>query len=140
MITKTKLQIRASAVAAISSTLFLCACAPLTTGVNGYDNFLRESNLTLLKGSSAAVKVANCFENQANFLPLSEFSRDSVAGSFTYRLRLAGVWYEQVRIFADAEESRVEIRLSPSLSGKWKADFDKDRGAILKQCLNAPAV
>ncbi len=117
---------------------YLSACAPLSSGVTGYNNFLSQSTATVLKGSQSAAAAAKCFETNASFLPLSEFSRDSVESSFTYRLRVAGVWYEQVRITPEANGSRAEIRLSPSLNARWQSDFERDRADVAASCLSQP--
>jgi hypothetical protein len=109
----------------------------MAAGVSGYDNFISESATVVRNGVRPAVEAATCFENHGVFLPLSEFSRDGANGMFSYRLRVAGVWYEQIQIAADGTGSRAEIRISPRLNDKWKADFERDRVAIATRCLNA---
>ena len=128
---------RATCITALAASLTLSGCAPMAAGVSGYDNFLAESAAVVRNGTRTATQAASCFENQGVFLPLSEFSRDEANGMFTYRLRVAGVWYEQVQITADGTGSRAEIRISPRLNDKWKADFERDRVAVVKRCMNA---
>jgi hypothetical protein len=113
----------------------LSACAPLAKGVSGYDHFLSQAAATVRTGPQSAAAAAKCFETNGNFLPLSEFSRDSADGSFTYSLRVAGVWYEQVLITPEANGSRAEMRLSPGLNAKWKSDFELDRAGVAVRCL-----
>jgi hypothetical protein len=125
--------------ATLAFSLSLAGCSSTSAGVSGYDNFLQDSKSVALTGTRSAAQAARCFEEQAVFLPLSEFSRDSAEQSFTYRLRLAGVWYEQVRIEADGAGSRAESHLSPSLNDRWKVRFDADRGSVLKRCMSASA-
>jgi hypothetical protein len=115
----------------------LSACAPLAKGVSGYDNFLSQTAVTVQTGPQSAAAAAKCFETHASFLPLSEFSRDSAEGSFTYRLRVAGVWYEQVLITPEASGSRAEMRLSQGLNAKWQSDFERDRADVAARCLQA---
>jgi hypothetical protein len=126
-----------TALTALFSATYLSACAPIDRGVTGYDNFLSQSSATVLKGPQPAAAAAKCFETNASFLPLSEFSRDSTEGSFNYRLRVAGVWYEQVHITPDGTGSRAEMRLSPGLNAKWQSDFDRDRATVAARCLSA---
>jgi len=130
---------RFAALSVVLAASCLSACAPLAKGVSGYDNFLSQTSATVLKGPESAAVAAKCFENNARFLPLSEFSRDSAEGSFTYRLRVAGVWYEQVVIAPDSTGSRAEMRLSPALDARWQADFSRDRAAVAARCLS-PAI
>lgn len=128
---------RAAFMTALAAPLILSACAPMAAGVSGYDNFIHESATVVRTGTRPAAEAANCFENNGVFLPLSEFSRDGANASFTYRLRVAGVWYEQVQITGEGTGSRAEIRTSPRLNDKWKADFERDRVAAVKRCMNA---
>jgi hypothetical protein len=109
----------------------------LARGVTGYDNFLSQTFATVRSGPQSVATAAKCFENNASFLPLSEFSRDSADGSFTYRLRVACVWYEQIRITPESNGSRLEIRLSPGLDAKWQANFERDRAAVAALCLSS---
>lgn len=124
-------------VVAFSCSLFISACASTQAGIQGYDNFISESKVVSITGTRPAADAAKCFENNATFLPLSEFSRDGAAGTFTYRLRLAGVWYEQVQISADGSGSRAEVHLSPRLNDKWKSRFETERGSVAARCLGA---
>lgn len=123
----------------VCSATSLSACAPLSKGVTGYDNFLSQTSATVLTGPLPVALAAKCFENNANFLPLSEFSRDGTDGTFTYRLRVTGVWYEQIRITPESSGSRLEIRLSPSLDAKWQSNFERDRAAVAARCLSSEA-
>lgn len=117
--------------------LISAGCASTPAGINGHDAFERESNAATAVGSTPFAKAAQCFEEQARFLPLSEFSRDGSAAAFTYRLRFGGLWFEQVRISATPSGSQAEWRLAPNLDAKWQAQFEQDRIAPLKRCLGA---
>jgi hypothetical protein len=126
--------VRASAIAVVAT--FLCAgCASTPAGSAGYDAFLAEGTTSVVTGPRAPAEAAQCFEEQASFLPLSEFSRDGQPGVFTYRLRVSGLWFEQVRISADGQGSRAETRLAPNLNARWRDDFERDRAKALRLCL-----
>jgi hypothetical protein len=121
---------------AVAAVLF-AGCASTPAGSAGYDAFLAEATPNVMTGTRSASAAAQCFEEQAKFLPLSEFSRDRQAGAFTYRLRVSGLWFEQVRITADGAGSRAEARLAPNLDARWRANFERDRASALRQCLGA---
>jgi hypothetical protein len=112
-------------------------CASKPAGSAGYDAFLVEATPELWSGPRPMFEAAQCFEERGTFLPLSEFSRDAQAGSFTYRLRVSGLWFEQVRITAEGQGSRAEVRLSPELDARWRDSFERDRIGVLRQCLGA---
>lgn len=119
------------------SAILLAGCANTPAGSAGYDAFLAEATTSVITGTRAPAKAAQCFEEQAKFLPLSEFSRDGQAGVFTYRLRISGLWFEQVRIVADGHGSRAETRLAPNLNARWRDSFERDRANALRLCLGA---
>lgn len=96
---------------------------------------MQASAPTLLKGPRTAIEAAQCFEVQGRFLPLSEFSNDSAAGRFTYRLRVSDLWFEQVRITSDGTGSLAEWRLAPNLDARWQTRFESDRLQPLRRCL-----
>jgi hypothetical protein len=112
-------------------------CASQPAGSAGYDAFVVEAAPELWSGTRPMAESAQCFEERGKFLPLSEFSRDSQAGSFTYRLRVTGLWFEQVRITADGQGSRAEVRVAPNLDARWRDGFERDRFSVLRQCLGA---
>lgn len=125
---------RTAALLAIVTAL-TAGCASKPAGSAGYDAFLAESVLSVWAGPRPWAEAAQCFEERARFLPLSEFSRDGQAGTFTYRLRVSGLWFEQVRIAADGSGSRAEARLASNLEARWRGDFERDRTSVLRQCL-----
>jgi hypothetical protein len=111
----------------------LTGCAATSAGSRGHDNFERESVAVELTGAQAPARAAACFEEQARFLPRSEFSRDGA--QFTYRLRVSDLWFEQVRVGPAEAGSRAEIRLASNLDARWSAQFDADRLQPLRRCL-----
>jgi hypothetical protein len=121
----------------LSIAALAAGCASKPAGSAGYDAFLAESVASAWAGPRPLAEAAQCFEERAKFLPLSEFSRDNQAGTFTYRLRVSGLWFEQVRISADGSGSRAEARLAPNLDARWRGDFERDRISVLRQCLGA---
>lgn len=119
----------------LSACALIAGCASQPAGSAGYGAFLAESSPQSIVGNRPFAVAAQCFEERGKFLPLSEFSRDSQAGTFTYRLRLSGLWFEQVRISADGSGSRAEARLASKLDARWRDDFERDRISVLQQCL-----
>lgn len=113
----------------------LAGCAATPAGIQGAEAFVKDSAPFLLTGPRDTAEAARCFEEQATFLPLSEFSRDSGMGEFTYRLRLIGLWFEQVRITPQAGGSQAELRVAPNLDAKWLTRLERDRLAPLRRCL-----
>ena len=124
-------------VAVFLATILFAGCASTPAGSAGYDAFLADATTSVITGPRAPAGAAQCFEEQAKFLPLSEFSRDGQAGVFTYRLRISGLWFEQVRITADGPGSRAESRLAPNLNARWRDTFERDRADALRLCLGA---
>jgi len=121
----------------LSIAALSAGCASKPAGSAGYDAFLAESVPLVWTGPRPSAEAAQCFEERAKFLPLSEFSRDSQAGTVTYRLRVSGLWFEQVRISADGSGSRAKALLASNLNGRWRGDFERDRASVLRQCLGA---
>jgi hypothetical protein len=120
---------------AVLALSILAGCASTPAGSSGYDAFMVDSSPTSLSGSRDAVQAAQCFEDRAKFLPLSTFSRDASTNTFTYRLRVSDLWFEQVRIMPEGAGSRAEWRIAPNLDAKWLDQFERDRKAPLHQCL-----
>lgn len=130
------IQLLSAGVGAVALALAGCAATP--AGIQGFDAFVISTPVEVLGSTKSFREVANCFEQQASFLPLSEFSRDDStqgASSFTYRLRTSGLWFEQIRITQQPNGSRVEMLIAPNLNAKWRAQFDRDRVAPLQRCL-----
>ena len=121
----------------LSIAALAAGCASKPAGSAGYDAFLAESVPSVWAGPRTVTEAAQCFEERAKFLPLSEFSRDSQAGTFTYRLRVSGLWFEQVRITANGAGTRAETRLAPNLDARWRVTFERDRASALRQCSGA---
>jgi hypothetical protein len=113
----------------------LAGCASTPAGVAGYDAFKVDASPTRLTGSRDAAQAAQCFEDRATFLPLSNFSRDAATGAFTYRLRVSDLWFEEVRITPAGAGSRAELRIASNLDAKWLSQFERDRMGPLRQCL-----
>jgi len=111
----------------------LAGCAATAAGSRGHASFERESVPVELTGAQEPARAAACFEEQARFLPLSEFSRGGAR--FTYRLRVSDLWIEQVRIAPADAGARAEIRLASNLDARWRAQFDADRLQPLRRCL-----
>jgi hypothetical protein len=94
-----------------------------------------DSSPTSLSGSRDAVQAAQCFEDRAKLLPMSTFSRDASTTTFTCRLRVADLWFEEIRIMPEGGGSRAEWRIAPNLDAKWLDQLERDRMGPLRQCL-----
>lgn len=114
----------------------LQGCSP-PVGSVGQPAFLRESQPTELTGPRPPEEVARCFTARASFPPLAEFEHDaSGPANFVYRLRLAGLWFEEIQILRlPRGGSRAEVRLAPGLNAQWRRQFDAQRLSVLRQCL-----
>lgn len=127
----------ARALLAALALVALAGCASTPAGSVGYDAFMADASPTQLTGTRAAAQAAQCFEDRATFLPLSTFSRDAATMSFSYRLRVSDLWFEEVRITPEGAGSRAELRVAPNLDAKWLGQFERDRLAPLRQCLGS---
>ena len=92
----------------------LAGCASTPAGSSGYDAFMDGASPTSLSGSRDAAHAAQCFEDRAKFLPLSNFSRDASTTTFTYRLRVSDLWFEEVRISPDGAPQTGHSLRKPS--------------------------
>jgi hypothetical protein len=133
--TKRRPRALAQPLMAVIALSIMAGCASTPAGSSGYDAFKDDASPARLDGSRDAVQAAQCFEDRATFLPLSTFSRDASTSSFTYRLRVTDLWFEEVRIMPEGAGSRAEWRLAPNLDARWLAQFERDRMAPLRQCL-----
>jgi len=122
---------------AVMGLSLLAGCASTPAGSAGYDAFMVDATPAHLSGSRDAVQAAQCFEDRATFLPLSTFSRDASSTTFTYRLRVSDLWFEEVRITPEDAGSRAEWRIAPNLDAKWLDQFGRDRMGPLRQCLGS---
>lgn len=121
--------------ASLMTIAMVAGCASGPAGVSGYDAFIAESVPTILSGVRQAQEVAQCFEDRGSFLPLSEFSRDGATGTFTYRLRVSGLWFEQVRVSPHGPGSKAEARVASNLNDRWHQSFERDRMDVLRRCM-----
>jgi hypothetical protein len=122
---------------AIAAVTTLAACSSTPAGSKGFDAFMSQAEPSLSSSPREVMQVAQCFEDRATFLPLSAFARDPSTNTFTYRLRISDLWFEEVRIAPEGEGSRAEWRVAPNLDDKWLSRFERDRIAPLRRCLGA---
>lgn len=122
---------------AAAALISLAGCAATPAGSRGVDAFSRESTSVVLNGSRGAADAAACFTEQASFLPLSEFVHDPAGTGFTYRLRVADLWFEQLRITPEGAGSRAELRVAANLDARWTARLERDRLVPLRRCLGS---
>lgn len=125
--------------ACLAATLLLLqGCAPPPAGSIGETAFLEDSQPTLLTGPRPSYDAARCFRARASFLPGSDFEEDEVLQRFTYRLQLAGLWFEQIDIeplHRGMAGSLAQVRVAPTLDAQWRRRFNAQRLSVLRQCL-----
>ncbi len=114
----------------------LQGCSP-PVGSVGQPAFLRETQPTELSGPRPPQEVARCFTARASFPPLAEFDHEAGGqANFVYRLRLAGLWFEEIQIQPlPRGGSLAEVRLAPKLDDQWRRQFDAQRLSVLRQCM-----
>lgn len=121
--------------ASLMTMAMVAGCASGPAGVSGYDAFIAETVPITLDGTRSTREAAQCFEDRGSFLPLSEFSRDGATGALTYRLRVSGLWFEQVRITPHGPGSKAEARVASNLNDRWRQSFERDRMDVLRRCM-----
>ncbi|ESQ73994.1 hypothetical protein [Asticcacaulis sp. AC402] len=113
----------------------LTGCAtPDRAGVRNPEFFRKVATQTSLESPLAAKVVAACFEEKADLLPMSKFTRDEASGRTTYRLRGFGFTFEEIDFEDTVSGSRMTIFIAPNVDSKWRKDFERDRGNPLKAC------
>lgn len=119
----------------IALALTAAGCAtPDRAGVRNPEFFRKVATQTTLDSSRPAIDVARCFEERATLLPLSSFDRSTAPAKTTYRLRGVGFTFEEIDFDATPSGSRMTIFIAPNVNVKWRADFARDRGAVLEAC------
>lgn len=119
----------------LALALLTAACAtPDRAGVRNPAFFRQVATQTSMESSRPAADVAQCFEEQATLLPMSNFVRENETGDTTYRLRGFGYTFEEIDFQATPGGSRMTVFIAPNVNAQWREDFERDRGGPLRDC------
>jgi len=122
----------------LAIVLAAAACAtPDRAGVRNPEFFRQVAARTSIESALPPDKVARCFEERATLLPMARFTSVDAPRRTTYRLRGFGYTFEEIDFEATSSGSRMTIFIAPNVNAKWRADFDRDRGAPLAACAAA---
>ncbi|MCA3718231.1 MAG: hypothetical protein IM674_08265 [Brevundimonas sp.] len=114
-----------------AALLGLAACAAPRVGVADLDVLSAQAPDEIVDSTLSVAAVAACFQERADFLPLSRF----VMAETHWRYSLAGYGsaYESVTIRPTATGSQAEIRLG-AYDSRWTRNFEDGRGQALRAC------
>jgi len=117
--------------APFATLLTLAACAAPRVGVADLDILSAQTPDELVASSLSADALAACFQERADFLPLSRFV--ATPGQWRYSLAGYGAAYESVTIRSTPSGSVAEIRTG-DYDRRWAAGFEADRAGPLRAC------
>lgn len=112
------------------------ACAaPDKAGVRDPERFSLIAERSIVTSDRTLHQLARCFEEAADFLPMTRFHGMDAADGLTYRLRGFGHTFEEITFRASADGgSTATVLIAPNLNEQWRADFVQDRLEPLKAC------
>lgn len=111
--------------------LFLSACAAPRVGVADLDVLSAQTPDEVVTSARTVEALAACFQERADFLPLSRFT--AIEGGWRYALSGYGAAYESVTIRPHGAGSVAEVRLG-AYNARWKSTLEKDRAVALRAC------
>lgn len=120
--------------APFAALLVLGACAAPRVGVADLDLLSAQTPDETIPSRVSVDALAACFQERADFLPLSRFVRTDA--HWRYSLAGYGAAYESVTLRPTPTGSVVEIRLG-AYDRRWAARFERDRGAPLRACASS---
>lgn len=109
----------------------LAACAAPRVGVADLDALSAQIPDEIVNSALPVEAVAACFQERADFLPLSRFVM--TGADWRYSLSGYGAAYESVTIRPTATGSRAEIRMG-AYDARWTRTFERDRARALRAC------
>jgi hypothetical protein len=118
------------------AALGLAACAAPESGIRDPEAFASRAERTTLSGRDAPAAVAACFAETATLLPGSTVLADGDGRGATYTLRPFGYSFEQMRFRPAGGGTEVTVLLAPGVNDRWRRDFERDRLAPLRACLD----
>lgn len=119
------------AAATLTGLLLLSGCAASRVGVADLAALSAQAPDEIVTSGRSVESLAACFQERADFLPLSRFT--VIEGGWRYALSGYGAAYESVTIRPAATGSIAEIRLG-AYDARWAATFENDRAAHLRAC------
>ncbi|AQR60344.1 hypothetical protein BZG35_00740 [Brevundimonas sp. LM2] len=114
-----------------AALLALQACAAPRVGVADLDLLAAQAPDAVVDSPLSVEAFAACFQERADFLPLSRFVRDGE--QWRYSLAGYGAAYESVTIRPADTGARAEVRLG-DYDARWAATFERDRAVALRAC------
>lgn len=111
--------------------LTLAACAAPRVGVADLDRLSEQAPDEVVRSSASAEALASCFQERADFLPLSRFVQ--TGDQWRYALSGYGSAYESVTIRPEGSGAIAEVRLG-NYDSRWAATFERDRARALRSC------
>lgn len=117
--------------------LFASGCAtPDKAGVRNPEWFAKVAERSVLTSDRPFDQVAQCFERNAQLLPMTEFVGSPDQSLVTYRLRGFGYTFEEIAFEASTGGgSTATVLIAPNLNARWRYDFKQDRLEPLHACV-----
>lgn len=119
----------------LATIVGLAACAAPRVGVADLDALSAQAPDEVVDSALPVETVAACFQERADFLPLSRFVM--TGADWRYSLAGYGAAYESVTIRPKATGSRAEIRMG-AYDARWARTFERDRAQALRACAAGP--
>lgn len=119
------------AAAPFAVLLLLAACAAPRVGVADVDVLAAQTPDEVVDSPLSVDALAACFQERADFLPLSRFVKTD--DQWRYSLAGYGAAYESVTIRPVAGGSQAQLRMG-QYDSRWAANFEKDRAVALRAC------
>lgn len=117
--------------APLAALLTLTACAAPRVGVADMDLLSAQAPDEVVHSSLSVDALAACFQERADFLPLSRFVK--ISDSWRYSLAGYGAAYESVTIRPVGAGSVAELRMG-RYDRRWAKTFETDRARPLRAC------
>lgn len=111
-------------------------CAtPDKAGVRNPEWFAKVAERSVVTSNRPFQQVAQCFEENAELLPMTQFINSGDQPLVTYRLRGFGFTFEEIAFEAAADGGSIAtVLIAPNLNDRWRADFLQDRLEPLQAC------
>jgi hypothetical protein len=121
----------------LAAAALLAGCAAPRVGVADLDLLSARTPDETVASVRSVEAFAACFQERADFLPLSRFV--AAEGQWRYSLSGYGAAYESVTIRPAATGSVAEVRLG-DYDRRWTLTFERDRAGALRACATLPTV
>lgn len=116
--------------------LVVSGCAtPDKAGVRHPEWFAKVAERSVAISDRPFQQVAQCFQKNAELLPMTEFVGSADQSLVTYRLRGFGYTFEEIAFEPTSDGgSTAMVLIAPNLNDRWRADFLADRLEPLRAC------